>query len=66
MSVFHVPEMHCAACVRALTAAVRGVDPTAVVRADLARRRVEVSAAAGDEAVAEAMREAGYDVEAEG
>ena len=64
MSVFSVPEMHCDGCIRSLTAAVRELDPDATVRADLEKQQVEVQAKAPDAAVADAMRNAGFDVEA--
>lgn len=63
MPVFSVPEVHCDGCVRSLTAAVRALDPDAVLRADLERKQVEVRAKAADAAVADAMRDAGFDVE---
>lgn len=63
MSLFSVPEMHCDGCIRSLTAAIRDLDPAAEVRADLAKRQVAVHAKAPDAAIAEAMRDAGFDVE---
>jgi copper chaperone len=46
-----------------LTQAVRALDPDAMLRADLERKQVEVRAKAADDAVADAMRDAGFDVE---
>jgi copper chaperone CopZ len=63
MSVFSVPEIHCDGCIRSLTQAVRALDPDAMLRADLERKQVEVRAKAADDAVADAMRDAGFDVE---
>lgn len=41
---FSVPDMECAACVRAITEAVHRVDAEAEVSADLATKRVAVRA----------------------
>jgi copper chaperone len=61
---FRVPDIHCASCIRSLTSAVRDLDGKATLRADLATKLVEVDTTARDEAVAEAMRGAGFIVEA--
>jgi hypothetical protein len=47
-----------------MTAAVRGLDEKATLEADLATKLVRVDSTAGDEAVAEAIRDAGFTVEA--
>jgi copper chaperone len=61
MIQFHVPDMSCNHCVAAITQAVQAVDPGARVQADLAAHRVDVETArAAPEAVAAAIREAGY------
>jgi copper chaperone len=62
MSEFHVPEIHCEGCIRSLTSAVRALDAKATLRADLSTKRVRVETSAADEAVAEAFRDAGFDV----
>nr|WP_294554246.1 heavy-metal-associated domain-containing protein [uncultured Rhodopila sp.] len=64
MSLFHVPDIHCDGCVRALTGAVRDLDDKATLQADLQTKQVRVDTTASDEAVAEAIREAGFTVEA--
>jgi copper chaperone len=64
MPVFLVPDMTCDGCVRAVTNAVRAVDGAAVVRADLATKRVEIDSTAEPPALAEAVRDAGFTVEA--
>jgi copper chaperone len=64
MPTFDVPDMECDGCVRSITAAIGRVAPGAVVRADLARKRVEVDGAASAETLAEAMRDAGFSPEA--
>jgi copper chaperone len=63
MPDFHVPEMHCDGCVRAVTQAVRGVDPAARVDVDLAAKRVRVGSAAPASALAAAIEDAGFGVE---
>jgi copper chaperone len=63
MAVFLVPDMHCEACIRSLTGAVHDVDATATVEADLTEKRVQVTSTASAEALAESMRDAGFDVE---
>ncbi len=60
MTVFNVPDMTCGGCVKAITAAVKAVDASAVVVANVETHVVEVSGAASAEAVAEAMRDAGF------
>ncbi|MGD0706699.1 MAG: heavy-metal-associated domain-containing protein [Trebonia sp.] len=64
MPQFRVPDIHCDGCIRAMTAAVRGLDEKATLEADLATKLVRVDSTAGDEAVAEAIRDAGFTVEA--
>jgi copper chaperone len=63
MPVFRVPEMHCDGCVRALTGAVREVDDQATLQADFDNHEVRVASTAAPAALAEAMREAGFEVE---
>ncbi|WP_310738448.1 heavy-metal-associated domain-containing protein [Piscinibacter sp. HJYY11] len=61
MISFQVNDMSCGHCVSAITRAVQEADEAAVVRVDLATKQVQVEpAAASAEAVAEAIREAGY------
>jgi copper chaperone len=63
MAVFRVPNMSCGGCARSVTAALHGVDPRLEVRVDLERREVAVVGAADDEALARALRDAGYEGE---
>ena len=58
---FHIENMTCGACVRGVTHAVRTVDPDATVDADLGSRHVEIASSARPEAVAEAIRKAGFE-----
>lgn len=62
MSQFRVPDIHCDGCIRALTGAVRDVDATATVRADLETKLVTIATSANDAAVAQAIRDAGFTV----
>lgn len=62
MSIFTVPDIHCDACIRALTAAVRDLDPGASIAADLATKRVTVTSSADDASIAAAFEDAGFDV----
>jgi copper chaperone CopZ len=64
MTQFRVPEIHCEGCVRALTGAVKDLDGTATLQADLETKLVSVTTTASAAAVAEAIRDAGFDVEA--
>jgi copper chaperone len=64
MPVFRVPDMHCDGCIRALTGAVQGVDGQATLGADLESKQVRIASSAAPEALAEAMRDAGFDVDA--
>ncbi|MDP1616594.1 heavy-metal-associated domain-containing protein [Phenylobacterium sp.] len=57
---YQVDDMSCGHCVAAITAAVKGVDPTAQVAIDLSRKAVEVITSAADSDVSDAIREAGY------
>ena len=57
---YQVDDMSCGHCVQAITAAVKGVDPTAEVAVDLQTKSLEVATTAADSAVRDAIREAGY------
>ncbi len=62
MVTFKVPDMHCEGCVRSLTGALRDVDAAATIEADLTSRVVRVGSSASPDALAEAMRDAGFEV----
>lgn len=64
MPDFHVPDMTCQGCVRALTGALHDVDASAVVQADVETKQVHVVSDAPVGALAEAIRDAGFTVEA--
>ncbi len=58
---FKVANMSCGGCARAVTAALRDVDPQAEISVDLGRREVVVASTAGAENFAGALREAGFE-----
>ncbi|MFZ5548733.1 MAG: heavy-metal-associated domain-containing protein [Pseudomonadota bacterium] len=61
MIAFDVQDMSCGHCVNAITQAVRAADAGAQVEIDLVAHRVRIEpAAASGEALAAAIREAGY------
>jgi len=57
---FEIPAMTCGHCVRAITEAVKAVDPQAELSADLAAHRVQVSSSAPRAALVASLAEAGY------
>ncbi|TAK82120.1 MAG: heavy metal transport/detoxification protein [Aquabacterium sp.] len=59
-----VKGMSCGHCVRAVTTAVQQQDPQAQVQVDLQQGRVRVTSSLTREAVAQAIREEGYEVAA--
>jgi len=56
--------MTCSHCERAVTQAVKSVDPGAQVKVDLAAGKVEVQTTEPREAIAQAIAEEGYSVAA--
>ena len=62
--VLNVQGMTCGHCERAVTNAVKSVDPQATVKVDLATGKVEIDSAQSGEAFAKAITEEGYSVEA--
>jgi copper chaperone len=61
---FTVQGMTCGHCEKAVTTAIKTLDPQAEVRIDRSQNRVEVSSAQPGEALAQAIREEGYTVSA--
>lgn len=59
---FDVQGMTCGHCEKAVTTAIRQLDPQAEVHIDRSQNRVEVNSAQAREAIAEAIREEGYQV----
>ena len=60
--ILNVQGMTCDHCERAVTDAVKGVDPKAVVKIDRASGKVEVESESAREALAIAIAEEGYAV----
>jgi copper chaperone len=61
---FHVQGMTCGHCEKAVTTAIRTLDPQAEVTIDRSQNRVDVRTDQRPEAIAEAIREEGYTVSA--
>lgn len=57
---YHVPDMSCSHCERAITAGVKAAVPEASVAIDLNAHRVAVSGASDAATVQAAIKEAGY------
>ncbi|MCX7585781.1 heavy-metal-associated domain-containing protein [Phenylobacterium sp. 58.2.17] len=64
MMNFQVEGMSCDHCVQSVTKAVQAVEPRAKVTIDLASGRVAVDGSERRDAVAQAIRDAGYSVAA--
>ena len=61
---FDVKGMTCSHCERAVTQAVKSVDPAAQVKVDLSAGKVEVQTSQPREVIAHAIAEEGYTVAA--
>ncbi len=62
--ILDVQGMTCGHCEKSVTAAIKLLDPQAEVRIDRGQNRVEVNSTQTREALAEAIREEGYQVAA--
>jgi copper chaperone len=62
--IFTVEGMTCGHCEKAVTTAVKTLDPSAEVRIDRSQNKVEVNTEQPRDAVAAAIREEGYAVAA--
>jgi len=60
MIQFSIPQMSCSHCVRAVTEAVKEVDPQATVDVDLASKKVNVESQAERDRLIESLTAAGY------
>ncbi|MFT7448640.1 MAG: copper chaperone [Glaciecola sp.] len=58
---FQVPDMSCGHCTAAITKEIAALDPAAKVTPDLTSRTVDVDTAQKDDAIAQAIKTAGYD-----
>ena len=61
---FAVQGMTCGHCEKAVTSAIKTLDPQAEVRIDRSQNRVEVASEQPRDTLAEAIREEGYTVDA--
>ncbi len=57
---FHIENMTCGGCARAVTAAIRNLDPAATVRADPPARIVELVTTRGESEIRAALTAAGF------
>ena len=55
-----INDMTCGGCVASITRVVKGLDPDAVVDADVATKRVNITSVIDTEAVVAAIANAGY------
>ncbi|OQW68703.1 MAG: heavy metal transporter [Proteobacteria bacterium ST_bin12] len=60
MYTFNVPKMSCGGCVNNIKKAIMQLDQSAVIEVDLATRKVNVKSDISEQAIAEAMSDAGY------
>ncbi len=60
MQTFHVPDMTCGGCVRAITNAVQAADPAATIAADVPAHLVRIDSAQPAQVLVAAMRDAGF------
>lgn len=57
---FHLENMTCGGCARAVAKAIQTIDPNAKIVTDPPIRRVEVQTSASEKQIATALREAGF------
>lgn len=62
--IFTVTGMTCGHCEKAVTQAIRSIDPQAQVKIDRTQDRVEVESSQSREILARAIAEEGYQVQA--
>jgi copper chaperone len=55
-----IPDMTCGGCARAVSAAIKTVDPTAEIATDVATRKVQIKTFASAAALQQAVVEAGF------
>ncbi|MBL8524634.1 MAG: heavy-metal-associated domain-containing protein [Betaproteobacteria bacterium] len=55
-----INDMTCGGCVASITRVVKGLDPNAVVNADVATKRVSIESPIDTDAVVAAISNAGY------
>jgi len=64
MHHFHVPDMTCGGCLRAVTRALQSVDPQARVEGDLDTRTLKVTSDRSEESLLAALSSGGYPAQA--
>ena len=57
---FHIDNMTCGGCARAATAAIRGLDPAAAVKADPPARTLDVDSVRSEAELRAALATAGF------
>jgi copper chaperone len=60
MHLFHVPDLKCGGCLGFVIRALRDVDQTVRVTADMSARTLHVMSARFESALLRALRDAGY------
>jgi len=60
MHIFHIPDMNCGGCLRAITRAVQALDPLASVEADLETHTVKVVSRQSGTSLLNALSDGGY------
>lgn len=61
---FHVPDMTCGGCLKAVTRSIQKVDPQALVEGTLGTREIAVTSDKSETALLSALAEAGYPAQA--
>jgi copper chaperone len=60
---YHIQDMTCGGCARAVTATLKDLDENAVVSIDVEARLVNVESSSADDAIRQALAEAGFPAE---
>ena len=60
MQTFHVPDMTCGGCVRAITNAVQAADPAATIATDVPNHLVRIDSTQPAQVLVAAMQDAGF------
>ncbi len=58
--ILNVPDMSCGHCIKTIETAVRGLDPTASIHADLAAKTIAVDSRIAATDISQALDAAGY------
>lgn len=64
MQLFNVQGMTCGHCVKAVTSAIQGEDPAALIEVDLPAGQVKVDSALSAQRIIELIAEEGYHAQA--